>query len=177
MQFLDGRLTLLACDALVDQPTLDWILERAEAAVLRDGITDLKLDPWNEIAHQRGDMTETDYTGQCLQRLKAFAYRHGVNVWIIAHPAKPAPGEHDKPPNGYSISGSQHWANKSDLGLTVWVEPKTNDVELRVWKSRFSRWAARGAVAALDFDQMTGRYSDRISVREPPPGRGFRRDD
>jgi twinkle protein len=172
-EFFSERLTMLNCDSLTEQPTLDWLLERAEAAVLRDGITDFQLDPWNEIAHQRGEMTETDYTGQSLQKLKAFAYRHGVNIWVVAHPAKPAPGDNDKPPGGYSISGSQHWNNKADLGLTVWVKPNTNDVELHVWKSRFRRWARRGDHAKLNFDQASGRYSDRMASRDPPPARGF----
>ena len=43
--WLSGRVTMLVCDAEDEAPTLDWILERARAAVLRDGATDLLIDP------------------------------------------------------------------------------------------------------------------------------------
>jgi twinkle protein len=51
-------------DARDDPPTLEWIIERAEHVVLRDGVTDLVIDPWNEIEHQRGTPSETDYVGR-----------------------------------------------------------------------------------------------------------------
>jgi twinkle protein len=163
--WLSDRITMLVCDAEDDAPALDWVLERARAAVLRDGVTDLLIDPWNEIDHQKADMSETDYIGRALQRLRAFALRHGCNVWIIAHPAKPLPlrpGEKLVAPGPYSISGSQHWANKADLGLTL-HSPQAGSVELHVWKSRFRRWARRGAVVTLDFNEITGRYMTPIA--------------
>jgi twinkle protein len=165
--WLSSRMVLLVCDAASMMPTLDWLLERAEAVVLRDGVTDLLIDPWNEILQQRADASETDYIGSALQRLKAFALRYGCNVWIIAHPAKPVPlkgTEQRGAPGPYDISGSSHWANKTDLGITV-HSPAPGSAELHVWKSRMHRWGKRGTCALLDYDEITGRYSSSIGSK------------
>lgn len=165
--FLADRVTMLVCDAEDEAPTVEWLLERARACVLRDGATDFLVDPWNEVDQQRGDMSETDYIGRCLQRFKAFALRHGCNVWIIAHPAKPPPtrpNEKRPAPGPYDINGSAHWANKTDLGLTV-HSPSAGVAELHIWKSRTRRWGARGTMAIMDYDQLTGVY--RTPIKTP----------
>ncbi len=76
-RWLRPRLRLLTTDSTYDAPSLNLLMERAAAAVLRDGATDLVVDPWNEIEHARGTASETDYTGRALQRLRAFGTRHG----------------------------------------------------------------------------------------------------
>lgn len=176
--WLHDHITMLVCDAEGNPPTIDWVLERAAASVLRDGTTDLLIDPWNEIDHDRGQTSETDYTGRALQRLKAFALRHGCNVWIIAHPAKPLPtkpGERPAAPGPYSIAGSAHWANKTDVGITI-HSPAQGETELHLWKSRFRRWGTRGAIAKMEYEQETGRFLTPIALAtqphaddEPPP--------
>ncbi len=158
--WLTDRVVMMVCDAEDQSPTLDWWLEHARMAVLRDGVTDALIDPWNEVEHNRGDMTETEYIGRSLQRLKAFALRHGCNVWVIAHPAKPVPlkpGEKRGAPGPYDISSSAHWFNKADLGLTV-HSATPGMAQISVWKARFRRWARRGDVADLEYDDQTGRY-------------------
>ena len=159
-EYLRDRLWLISSDAEDTQPTLAWIFERARAAVLRFGATDLGIDPWNEIEYARGNLTETEYVGRALQACKAFAQRHGVNVWIVAHPVKmqaPRPGGDIPPPGLYDISGGANWANKADLGITVHREDKKpTSVILR--KAKFVRWGVRGAVAQLDYDVMNGQY-------------------
>lgn len=168
-EWLGKRLTMLVCDAEDQAPTLDWLLERARAAVLRDGTTDLLLDPWNEVDQSRPvGMTETDFIGRGLQRLKAFALRHGCNVWIIAHPAKPVllkSGEKRAAPGPYDIASSAHWANKPDVGLTV-HSPNSGQTELHVWKARMSRWGKRGTVATMNYNPLCGRYSAPDFPRE-----------
>lgn len=177
--WLSNRVVMLVCDAESQAPTLDWLLDRSRAAVLRDGITDFLIDPWNEIDHDRGNMTETDYIGHALRRLKAFGLRHGCNVWIIAHPKAPPPlrpGEKRGVPGPYDISGSSHWFNKTDLGITVHSSaPGTASVHL--WKPRFRRFGRRGDAVTLDFDEITGRYATPVdnltgttaTENEPPP--------
>lgn len=161
-RFLAEYLTVLASDAEDHSPTIDWILEMARIAVLREGITDLQIDPWNELAHERPkDQTETDYIGRCLQRLKAFGLRHGVNIWIVVHPAKPfgiKQGDSVKPVGPFDLAASAHWNNKADLGLTLHV-PDKGKSELHVWKSRFRRWSERGALFRLNFNPFLGIYS------------------
>jgi len=166
-EFLLDHLLMMEVDAEDQAPTLDWIISRAEMAVLRYGITDLLIDPWNELEHMRGEISETDYIARCLQRFKAFGFRHGCNVWVVVHPAKPPrlrPGENYSPPLAYDISGSAHWYNKADVGLTIW-SPKESlgTADIMIWKTRFRRWGQRSAEARLDFDSLTGIYRSPVS--------------
>ena len=169
--WLQERLRFLASDSEDVAPTLEWILERGTEAALRLGITDLVIDPWNEIEHQRNGMTETDYTGRALQKGKAFAYRHGCNLWIAVHPTKmrpPSPGEEIKAPGAYDINGSANFANKSDLGLTIHTPHDVTQVLL--WKSRFRRWGRKNSTVDLNFSFVTGRYrSSDDAVQEFGP--------
>lgn len=162
-RFLAGHMSMIVSDSLEAPPTLDWLIEKARICVLRDGTTDFLIDPWNEIDNgDRGGATETDYIGRSLQKLKAFCARYGCNVWIVAHPAKPPPvkaGEKLKPPGPYDISGSAHWFNKSDLGLTI-DSPVSGAAEVICWKSRFRRWSSKNATARLNYAVITGRYGE-----------------
>ncbi len=162
-QFLAGRMTMIVSDALEEPPTLDWLLEKARICVLRDGTTDFLIDPWNELSFDsRGTATETDFIGRSLQRLKAFCARYGCNVWVVAHPAKPLPvkaGEARKSPEAYDISGSAHWANKADLGLTIDSQTK-GTADVICWKSRFRRWSMKSTKVSLSYNVLTGRYAE-----------------
>lgn len=160
-RWMTSRVTMLVSDAEDEPPTLEWLLDCARAAVIQRGATDFVIDPWNEVMHQRGDMSETDYTGWALMRLKAFCQRYGVNVWVAVHPKVPPPlkpGETRSAPGPYDISGSANYANKADLGLTIHGTDPAN-VGLHLWKSRFRRWGQKGAVAKLEYDPRTGRYA------------------
>jgi twinkle protein len=164
--WMNDRLRFLASDAEDKAPTLDWILDRGTESALRLGITDLLIDPWNEIEHQRSGMSETDYTGRSLQKIKAFCYRHGCNGWVIVHPTKmkaPAPGEALPAPGPYDINGSANFANKADVGVTVHTPNDITNVSL--WKSRFQRWGRKNSSADLEFDKATGRYVSPKAVR------------
>lgn len=169
-QWLGDRMTMLVCDAEGQAPTMDWLLERAAAAVLRDGATDFLIDPVNEVAQDGKDDRETVYYGRFLQRWKAFGLRYGCNIWVVVHPSKPValkPGEKRSAPGPYDAASSAHFANKADLGLTVHApDPASNRVELHVWKSRSGMWAKRGTVAELVFEPMTGRYTSSVDPEE-----------
>ena len=160
--WLRDRLVMLVTDSEDVAPTLDWILECAQAELLRTGITDLQIDPWNEIEHSRGSLTEAEYINRGLQRCKAFALRHGVNVWIVVHPSKPQPpkpGETLQPPTMYDINGGAAWNNKADLGLVVHTPKGSHVTQLLIEKSRFHRWGLRGTTADVTANSRTGRYT------------------
>lgn len=158
--WFQGRLSLLTTDAEVDLPSADWILARARDAVLRLGVTDLLIDPFNEIEQvdvQRE--TETAFIGRTLQRFRTFGQHHGCNVWIIAHPAKPMRGRDNEPPKApgpYDIAGSAHWANKADLGITIHRPEEVTT--LAIWKARFHRWGVKNQAAFMAYDVETCRY-------------------
>lgn len=168
-RFFQPRLTMIASDAEEESLSIDWILDKIRIATLRSGVTDALIDPWNEVAHDRPrDMSETDYIGRMLQKLKAFGLRHGVNIWIVVHPTKPVGlkhGEKTKAVGPYDIASSAHWFNKADVGITLHV-PQDAYADLHTWKLRFKRYGRRNEVAQLDFNAQLGTYSTGSSRPE-----------
>jgi hypothetical protein len=97
-----------------EAPTIDWILERAAAAVARYGVRGLIIDPYNEIEAKRPPtMSETEYVSQLLGKVKRFAQTRGVHVWFVAHPAKMLRS---------ARSGSSGWGNR-DRPRSIMTEP------------------------------------------------------
>jgi twinkle protein len=143
--------------------TIDMVLAKAKALVLRKGIRGLVIDPWNELEHEIAKgMTETIYIGQVLRRVRQFARRHSVHVWIVAHPAKLYKEDGKYPiPTLYDISGSANWRNKADNGLSVWRDfgNEHSPVEIHVQKVRF-RQIGRIGMAKLAYRKATQTYSD-----------------
>ena len=152
------------------QTSLDWVLEKARAAVMRYGVRGVVIDPWNEIEHNRpSNMTETEYIGQALVKIKRFAATRGVHVWVVAHPQKirAIDGGPTPPPGLYDINGSANWANKADLGVVVYrhEEEGKNYTEVFLRKVRFKSIGQKGSVE-FDYDRATGIYSERASAQE-----------
>lgn len=146
--------------------TLDAILEKARALVFRKGIKGLIIDPWNELEHERpSGTTETEYISKSLSRIRQFARRYSVAVWIVAHPAKLYKGMDGKypVPTPYDISGSAHWRNKSDNCLTVWRDFGDDEklVQIHVQKIRFKQVGKIG-LCELYYNPVTATYEDRV---------------
>jgi twinkle protein len=180
--FMNGALRILQFDGERSAPTMDKIFERARFSILQDGTTDLLIDPFNEVedAYEHGTMTQTQHIGRTLQRAKAFARENSCNVWIVAHPAKPQ-GYERKPPDGYDCAGSANWANKPDLGFTVWRPGAAGDVELHIWKSRTQRWGVSNSMTSAFFKADTGTYHQPIkpetTPKDPPKGSYYERNE
>jgi twinkle protein len=163
--FLSERLRII--EGIPDNAvTLDWLMTTSAQLVMRDGITDVVIDPWNEVEHDRGKRNETDYTNEALRQCRNFVRHHGCNIWIIAHPAKPLPEDRKTlpKPKGYDISGSAAWNNKCDVGLTTFINADGN-TELIMWKSRvWSLWGSpRNPPAVLFYNGDTGRFYDQYT--------------
>jgi twinkle protein len=151
--------------------SLEWILDRARALVRREGINGLVIDPWNELEHMRGpSLTETEYVSQCLTRVRRFARRHRIHIWIVAHPTKLyRDKEGNYPiPTLYDISGSAHWRNKADNGLCIWrdlSDPDSRVVEVLVQKIRFRQTGKLGSVELI-FNPVVHTYHDKDKARD-----------
>ena len=157
--WLKHRMIMLNSDSEDDPPNLDTILEKGRQVILRYGVTDVVIDPVNELDQARGSLSETDYVGRMMQKIRSFCHRHGCNVWLVHHPTKmrPAkPGEPIPPPGAYDAAGSSHYANKADLGITVHTPAELTEVH--IWKSRFNRWGRKNEKAIISYNQDTCRY-------------------
>ena len=160
-QWLRPRVTMLVDDSQDQPPSLDWIFDRGARSVLRDGTTDILVDPWNEVEHSRPErMSETEYVGLSLQRSRAFCNRYRCNMWIVAHPKvqiAAKPGAKLPPPGLYDISGGANWANKADLGVCVYT-PDNEFTQILLLKSKARRWGQRNSKGLITFDPRSGRY-------------------
>lgn len=133
--------------------TLEWLLERAADAVLRDGIKVLVIDPWNEVEHARpkGE-SETQYVNRSLRAIRRFALRYDVLAIVVAHPTKEVGKDgHGRTPTLYDIEGSAAWYNKPDHGVVIDVpDPEHNETVVWVKKARFS-WSGKKGDVTLEY--------------------------
>lgn len=140
--------------------TIESVLERAKIAVMRYGCRGLVVDPYNYL--DRKGENETEFASNLLTKLRLFAVGHDVHVWFVAHPQKLQRLEGKVPiPGGYDISGSAHFFNKADMGVTVHRADEGPGVMVRIWKSRF-KWAGEKGDVWLTYDKLTGRYTDDL---------------
>lgn len=150
-----------------DLPTIDWILDKARALVLRHGIRGLVIDPYNYVQGITAD-NESKAISEMLTRVRMFAKTYQVHIWFVAHPTKlqrNKAGEIDAP-KGNEISGSSAWWAKADLGITV---HRTGDkTQVLTWKVRF-RWLGKIGMAELNYNHINGSFSETgIDYRELP---------
>jgi twinkle protein len=156
---IESRLSIITQavdeDAEMD---LDSFLEYCRIAVVRDGCKMIVLDPWNEIEHKRRrDESETEYIGRALRQIKRFIRQYDVAFWLVAHPSKPQSGFKGIP-GLYDISGSAHWANKADYGLTYHrPDPTVNFANVLVSKVRMGLPGARDKVG-VSFDFLRSEF-------------------
>ena len=156
--------------------SVDIILSAAKRLVLTKGIRGLIIDPWNELEHMRSNnQTETEYISVALKRIRQFARKYGIHIWIIAHPAKLYRDKNGKipVPTPYDISGSARWRDKADNCITIWRDLSIDDgclVEVHVQKVRF-RQDGRIGVGELTYNWLLGTYHEtKDAVNEIPAG-------
>ena len=138
---------------------IDWV-DSSDFSV--QGIV---IDPWNELEHRRPPgMNETEYVSQSLARMRRFARSKEKHLWLVAHPTKlqkdVKTGNYPVP-TLYDVSGSSHFYNKADNGLSVWrdVKEEGSATQIHVQKIRF-RECGRPGMVELYFDVTSGRFTD-----------------
>lgn len=158
-----------------DSFTLEYILELAKA-VKQDGFnyTGFVLDPWNELEHKRpANFSETEYISWGLSKLRRHVRSANEHLWLVAHPAKMRKLEIktiDAQETAkaqypvvslYDISGSAHFFNKCDNGLSIWRDKYGHDSQTTIYvqKVRFKECGQIGE-AVVRFDWQTGRLED-----------------
>jgi twinkle protein len=147
------------------RPTLRWLLEQAETAVVREGAKILQIDPWNRLeASREARESETDYIGRCLREIYNFAVDFNCHVQILAHPSKTESLRRGEPPELEDIAGSKHWDNMVDQGFVVHRPQLFNDqgdretyAELHHKKARFDE-LGYATKFGLNYDTDFGRY-------------------
>lgn len=160
---LDEYVMLIAPE---ESLTIEALLKKAKALVFQFGIRGLVIDPWNEFDHRRAPgISETEHVSASLGLLRRFARLYGVHVWVVAHPAKMHLGDDGlyPVPRLYDISGSAHWYNRADNGISIWRD--TRDAErqnytfVSIQKVR-DKFHGKKGITALKWHRATGRFTD-----------------
>jgi twinkle protein len=149
---------------------------------MRDVQRGLIVDPYNEIGHERpAGMSETDWVSALLTGIRNWARDTSTHVWLVAHPQKLRRLDSGElpVPTPDTISGSQHFWNKSDCAITIWrdLSPLARDsqeVSIYVQKIRFAHVGHTGMVE-LQYDRPTGRYFERATQDGHPHEAGENR--
>lgn len=161
--FIDGQKEDDLIDEMID---IDWFLDRAAECVQRYGSDVIICDPFNELEQsRRRNENETDYIGRAIKEIKRFSRRFEVIFFCVAHPDKAirnATTGKIRKPSLYDISGSAHWNNKADAGLSLWRGDNTeNHFEVSVEKA--PRFRAAGRKGRADFRlKENGTYGDYV---------------
>jgi twinkle protein len=159
--WIDERFSFLVPDE-DDDVSLQWVLEKAAAAIIRHEAQIVAIDPWNEMDHTRGpDMTLTEYVGFAIKQFRKLAKKYRVHLIVVAHPAKMQRSKDGKypAPNLYDISDSAHWSNKADIGIVVHrASLKDPDTSISVVKSRYHYAIGRPGTLVGNWNEDTTRY-------------------
>ena len=156
LAWINNHVTFLTHDGVM--PTVESLIERFETAVRRSGVKACIVDPFNFLKLNGKDgAIDTEAINEMLSKFKMFAQRCEVVFFLVAHPAKPMGQTNDWVPTGYSISGSAHFYNRADFGLTM--QRSDAGSTLHVWKCRFSHQGSIGK-SVLVYDKPTGNFSE-----------------
>jgi len=152
-----------------DEETVERLVTCGEYLVDKFKIDGLVFDPWNEINHSFGErLSETEYISRCLKRIRRFASKCNIHVIVVAHPMKLKKDANGKypVPTPWDISGSAHWRAKADCALCVWRdEGQPGETTVFVQKIR-RRFVGKIGSVILNYDIVTGRYSDPEETRQ-----------
>lgn len=146
-----------------DDSDIDNILEKARWLVKRRGIKILVIDPYNKLEHNmENGMSETQYISKFLDRLIMFAKKNDLLLFLVAHPTKMKKEDgRFEVPTLYSISGSAHFYNKADYGISVYRDFNQNIVEAHIQKVKYKHLGGNG-VAYFKYNMDNGRYLEYV---------------
>lgn len=140
--------------------TIQGLLLKIKEMVLKTGVKGVIIDPWNYIEHKVPvGYSETQYISEALTLIKEFALQTDTHVFIVAHPRKLQKDNTGQYPAAtmYDISGSAHFFNKADNGISVHRDYVKNKVDVYVQKVRFS-WLGKIGYTSYTFDTFTRKY-------------------
>jgi hypothetical protein len=164
IDFIDDHFDFI--NATEDDLTLESILSSCLDVKVKGKLDCLIIDPWNEIeqAIRPVGMNESDFIGDCLRKLRKFARKNDLCLFIVVHPTKMYK-DRDKEkypvPTLYDISGSANWYNKADNGVIVYrnFEPDNETTDVYVKKVKFRNYGEIG-MARFIYNKLNGTYQE-----------------
>jgi replicative DNA helicase len=161
LNWLSEKIYLINPDE--DEITVQGVKKLTLLAIERHGVDGVMWDPWNEMdLDVRVYEKETDCIGRNLAMLRRFARRHNVFFGLVAHPAKMQKDKKSEKylvPTLYDISGSSHWFNKADNGITIYRDFDKKVVQIHVQKIKYKVHGRVGLVT-MRYDVASGRFHE-----------------
>lgn len=140
--------------------TIEGIIEKLREVVLKTGVRGIIIDPWNYIEHKvPAGYSETQYISEALTLIKEFTLKTDTHLFLVAHPRKLMKDNRGQypPATMYDISGSAHFFNKTDNGLSIHRDFTDNSVTAYIQKVRFS-WLGKIGYTQFNYDTFTRKY-------------------
>ena len=165
VDFVESKFTFVAPEKGDNETDhdIDWLIDRMQVAVIRNGCKMILIDPFNEIEqNKKRDETTTEYIGRAIRKLKGFAMQYNVLVCVVVHPTKGSNGLDSSELSLYSLADSSHWANKADIGAIVGRvgDPKVDVMTgIYIKKIRYQPDAGTLGEAFLTFDKSSRLFS------------------
>lgn len=171
-QFIHDYITFIdPDDAIEEEPTLDWFLDRVNKVWLRESIDCFVIDPWNELTHnwqKAGYSTFTEYVGGAIKEIKAFVRKRDMIGFVVAHPTKMSERGKLIKPTLYDIEDSRYWYSKADHGVVIHRVDDNGAFDVCVQKSRNSSFAGRVGDAKFQLRFLPGFKSGAFLERYDP---------
>lgn len=144
-----------------DDTDINSVMQRAEYLIRKKGIKALVIDPFNALTdNERKNQKQDEYISEFLQKLRWFARKYDVEVFLVMHPTKLQRGENGLYPvcDLYNCKGASEIYDKADVGITVWRNEKNDYVEVHTTKVKFRHLGSKGKVS-FKFNVKNGRYA------------------
>lgn len=164
-----------------EDATLNWLLDRMEAAVIQHGCKFVVIDPFNEIEDgpDHGE-NEVRYINRTVRTLRRFAKRFDIHLVVVAHPTKMPRTESGTymMPGLMDVSGGAVWRNKATQGVIV-HKTELDSVLVKVDKSKYWSVLGKPGTVKMAFSQQTQHFTEEergiVDIAEDrPPRRGRR---
>ncbi len=146
-------------------PDIDLLLNIGKQAIFKFGCKAMVLDPFNEISSVRSNnQREDEWIRDFISKCKRFARTHNIVFYVVAHPTKMPRETNGKYqiPDSYSISGSAHWSNLSDVILTVYRDFEEKNTQLITRKIREQDLYGSIGSAFLKYDMSKRSFVESL---------------
>ena len=143
-----------------DDTDINSVLERGKYLIRKKGIRAFVIDPFNALTDkERTTQKQDEYISEFLQKIRWFARKYDVALFLVMHPTKQQKLESGLYPvvDLYACKGASEIYDKADIGITVWRNEQANYAEMHVTKMKFRHLGEKGR-ATFVFNINNGRY-------------------
>lgn len=130
-----------------DDTDISSVLDRAKFLIRKRGIKAFVIDPFNSLTDEKRTIYKQDeYISDFLQKIRWFARKYDVAMFIVMHPTKQYKQDNGLYPvcDLYSCKGASEIYDKADIGITVWRNEQGNYGEVHVTKMKFRHMGQKG---------------------------------